>query len=196
MLTGQELKKLRNKQIVIQNSLYVLCVILITLCLIKVNSLKEFSLMTGAICLISLVMSLITRKRGEFIEIIVPAMKPLFEYEREKLGVEYKKLKKRQIVCLVILTVMMFFEGIIFPNNGAIVHGMPVLYYWLPMSLLMFVVLNISSYFHIKKVDKSNLEELKGYANRTMLYGIITGIVLGGLTMMLIIVAVIFREAL
>ncbi|MDR3585454.1 MAG: hypothetical protein P4L59_09035 [Desulfosporosinus sp.] len=195
MLTGQELKKLRNKQIVIQNILYVLGVILVTLCLMKVNSFKEFSLMAGVICLISLIMSLITRKRGEIIEIIVPAMKPLFEYEREKLGIEYKKLKTRQIVCLVILTVMMFFEGVIIPNNGVIVHGKPVLYYWLPMSLLMFVVLNISAYFHIKKVDKSNLAELKGYADRTMLYGVIAGIVLGGLTMMSIIVAVIFMQA-
>ncbi|SPF43926.1 conserved membrane hypothetical protein [Candidatus Desulfosporosinus infrequens] len=148
--------------------------------------------MAGAICLISLIMSLITRKRGEIIELIVPAMKPLFEYEREKLGIEYKKLKKRQIVCLVILTVMMFFEGIIIPNNGIINHGKSILYHWLPMSLLMFVVLNISTYLHIKKVDKSNLEELKGYANRTMLYGVIAGIALGVLTMMAIIVRVIF----
>lgn len=191
-MMDQDLKKLRNKQIVIQNIMYVLIIILIASLLIFVKSLKAFSFMAAVICLSSFIISLIMRKRGELVEIIVPSMKPLFDYEREKLGVEYWKLKNRQLVSQALLTVMMVFQGIITPNNSPIAYEKPDLYFLLPIALVMFLILNISAYFHIKKVDKGNTVELKGYANRTLLYGILGGIVLSGLIFIVIIASVVF----
>lgn len=181
MLTGQDLKKLRKQQIIIQNMMYVLIILLVASSFIFVQSLKAFSFLAGAICLSSFIIGMITRKRGELIEIIVPSMKPLFDYERDKLGVEYWILKKRQLVIQALLTVMMVLQGIMIPDTNSTVNGRPDLYVLLPMALIMFAVFNISSYLHIKKVDKSNTIEMKGYANKTLLYGIIGGIFLGGL---------------
>jgi len=95
-------------------------------------------------------------------------MKPLFDSERDKLGVEYWKLKKRQLIIQALLTAMMVFQGVSIPDNNSSAYGKPDLYVLLPIALIFFAVFNISSYFHIKKVDKSNTE-LKGYANKIML---------------------------
>jgi len=191
LLIEQDLKKLRFKQIIILNIMYVLLIGLVAIFLIFIKSLKYFSFMAGAICLSSFIIGMIIRKRGELMEIIVPSMKPLFDYERDKLGVEYWILKKRQLIIQALLAVMMVFQGITISNNNLSVYDKPNLYILLSIALLMLAVLNISSYFHIKKVDKSNTE-LKGYANRTMLYGIIGGIVLGTLITFAIIASVAF----
>jgi len=192
LLAEQDLKKLRNKQIIMQNILYVFSIALVAVLLIFVKSLKVFTFMAGAICLSSFIVGMITRKRGELIEIIVPSMKPLFDYEREKLGVEYWKLKKRQLIIQALLTVMMGFQGILIPSNNLSVYDKPNLYVMLPIALIMLVVINISSYFHMKKVDESNTD-LKGYANRIMLYGIIGGIVLSVLITFTIFTVVIYK---
>ncbi len=189
MLLEQELKKLRDKQIILQNIIYVFSVGLVGIFLIFVNSLKAFSFLAGAICLSSFLIGMISRKRGELIGIIFPSMKPLFDYERDKLGTEYWKLKKRQLIMQALLTILMFFQAITIPY-GISVSEKPNLYVLLPMALVMLVVLNISSYFHIKSVDKSN-SELKGYANRTLLYGIIGGIVLSGIITFAIVASVV-----
>ena len=60
MLLEQDLKKLRNKQIIIQNIIYVLSIVLIAIFLIFVKSLKAFSFMAGAICLSSFIIGMIT----------------------------------------------------------------------------------------------------------------------------------------
>lgn len=187
----QDLKKLRIKQIIIQNIIYVLSFGLIAIFLIFEKSLKAFSFMAGAICLSSFIVGMITRKRGELIGIILPSMKPLFDYERDKLGVEYWKLKNRQLIIQALLTVMMVFQGILIPANHSSGYEKPDLYVIWPIVLIFFAVLNISSYFHIRKVDKSKTD-LKGYANRTMLYGIIGGIVLSGLITFVVLAAVVF----
>ncbi|EGW38279.1 hypothetical protein DOT_3869 [Desulfosporosinus sp. OT] len=93
-MVEQDLRKLRKKQIIIQNITYVFGIALIGIVLIFIKSLKAFSFMAGAICLISFIIGMITRKRGELIEIIVPSMRPLFDYERDKLGIEIGKSKR------------------------------------------------------------------------------------------------------
>ncbi|MHB8126974.1 MAG: hypothetical protein ACYDEJ_15320 [Desulfitobacteriaceae bacterium] len=191
MLIEQDLKKLRYKQIIIQNIMYFLLMGLVAIFLIFIKSLKAFSFMAGAVCLSSFIIGMIIRKRGELIEIIVPSMKPLFDYERDRLGVEYWILRKRQLIIQPLLAVMMFFQGITMPNNTLSVYDKPDLHILLSIALLMLAVLNISSYFHIRKVDKSNTE-LKGYANKTMLYGIIGGIVLSGLITFTILASFIY----
>ncbi|ODA41338.1 hypothetical protein DSBG_1948 [Desulfosporosinus sp. BG] len=115
----------------------------------------------------------------------------MFDYEREKLGIEYWKIKKRQLFIQALLPVMMVFQGILISDNNSAVYERPDLRVLLPFALIVLVVMNISSYCHIKKIDKSN-PELNGYANRILLYGIIGGIVLGGLITFKIVASVAF----
>ncbi|EGW38278.1 hypothetical protein [Desulfosporosinus sp. OT] len=86
---------------------------------------------------------------------------------------------------------MMVFQGILISDNKAAGYERPDFRVLLPLALIMLVVMNISSYCHIKKIDKPNTE-LKGYANRIILYGIIGGIVLGGLITFRIVASVAF----
>jgi hypothetical protein len=86
----------------------------------------------------------------------------------------------------MLVAVIMVFQGITISTNNISVNHKPDLFILLSIALLMLVVLNISSYLHIKIADKSN-SELKGYANKTMLYGILGGIVLSGLITFIIL---------
>jgi len=98
------------------------------------------------------------------------------------------KLKKRNVIIQALLTIMMFLQGVSIPYGNSSVNGKPGLYIFLPIALIILAVLNISSYFHIKNVDQSSTN-LKGYANRTMLYGIVGGSVLGGIITWTIVIS-------
>jgi len=192
-LEEQVLKNLRRKQFVLQNLLAIATLTVIGILCSFIESIKTFCLLGGAICLSYIIVGVLNRKRGEFMGLIVPSLKPLYAYEHEKLGIEYSKLRIRQLIILIILAIYMFYLGIITPHNHLLIYGRTAFYYFLPSALMSFVVSNISFYKRVKKVDESNAEELNGYANEILINGIMVGILFGVILIGLAIVLLVFN---
>lgn len=186
----QVLKNLRRKQIVLQNIAAILSLTVTGILCSFIKSINTFFYLGGAICLSCIIIVVLNRKYGEIKGLIVPSLKPLYAYEHEKLGVEYSKLRKRELIILVILTIFMFYLGIITPHNHQLIYGRTALYYFLPGALMSFIASNISFYKRIKKIDESNAEELNGYANEILINGImigIFGVILVGVALVLLV---------
>ncbi|WP_088225555.1 hypothetical protein [Desulfosporosinus sp. FKB] len=171
------LKKLRRKQMLINYILSLFVLAITSIVCLQIKSLKTFCILAGAVCLCYIIIELMNRSHGEIIiGKLIPSLKPLYAYEREKLGIEYNKLKNRQLTFIMFFAVIIIYLGIVTPNSHPIGYGRSAFYYFFPSALMSLIVSNISFYRHIKKIDRSNTEELKGYANETLIEGTVIGI--------------------
>src|SRR5690606_12500599 len=175
ILDSAEIKMMRVKQILVTNG-----ILLITLPLIfSMIFFLEISMSTYFFILAFLVLIQAAAGvvRGYSTKSIIPIFEQVATYEKEKMGIEWKKQRKSSIVSSFIVSIVMFLNWLMSlesPSNMVELDFSFILI----ISVILIVLINIGLLVHIRKVDGSNSQQdMKGYTLKTNLIGIVIGIV-------------------
>lgn len=98
-------------------------------------------------------------------------MRTLMLYEREKMGTEWKAQQKVNAILQSFLIIMFLFQAWMMGNQPFYIEG-EFLYYVYIYIFTVFLV-NISTFIHNRKVDKSTAEEMKGYTKKMLLFSVL-----------------------
>ncbi|HHY73646.1 MAG TPA: hypothetical protein GX497_10590 [Bacillus bacterium] len=176
-MTSIELKKMRVRQIVASNILIVAAIVIYFVLITVLNiTYTQLFLALGVILLCQALIGLLKKdSTNSFISIF----KQVAIYEKEKMGAEWKKKQKSEVIWRFLLSSIMFFQSYLHSESKDKMAQMDLIY-MLFFAIFVIVLVNISLLFHIRKVDRSNTEEdLKGYTLKTNLKAVIIGIVSG-----------------
>ncbi|MDR6224969.1 hypothetical protein [Desmospora profundinema] len=96
---------------------------------------------------------------------VFPSMRELFHYEQEKMGPEWRKYHRVNAAGQVIVSLIFMLQTLLFSPVGT------VSFLWdgrviAILFLFLFVVVNVSMYFHVRKVDRSTRRGCEGLRNR------------------------------
>lgn len=110
-------------------------------------------------------------------------MRTLMLYEQEKLGTEWKAQQKVNAILQSFLIIMFLFQAWIMGNQPFYIKG-EFIYYVCIYIFTVFLV-NTSTFIHNRKVDKSTVEEMKGYTKKMLLSSILFTVIffIGGIAM-------------
>lgn len=112
---------------------------------LQIKSLKTLCILASVVCLCYIIIELLNRSLGEIImDKLIPSLRPLYVYEREKLGAEYNKLKNRQLAFIIFFAVIIIYLGIETPYGHQIGYGRSAFYCFFPGALMSLIVSNIS----------------------------------------------------
>lgn len=120
---------------------------------------------------------------------LFPSMKPLLDYEREKFGPEWEKNMRLQAKLNVILLIVFVLQALR-PSDNLPFDARFLLFY-IGLAVFMMILINVSHYFHVRKVDSGNSEALQGYTKKVLLLGIIGGLFVTGVIIVLIVLTII-----
>lgn len=163
----QQLKKLRKKQMIYTNLIYLLYMfIIVILIFIQASAMIVYSIL-GVIFLISPV-SLFFNKRPNPILQIFPGMKKLIDYERQKLGEISRKYFMAGAVLQILLSGFCFFQAMI-RGSVSFIEGIPW-WYLLMAAILLIYIGNLNLRFHIRRFDQKDAQALSVYAKDQALF--------------------------
>ncbi|WP_456274608.1 hypothetical protein [Bacillus sp. AK031] len=124
---------------------------------------------------------------------LIPVFGEVAQYEKEKMGAEWLKQQKVAIAFTFFFSVFLFYMAFATP--------LPEEYMQFSFKEIagfigfMIVVLNLSLFFRMRKVDRSvSPADFKGYTLRTNILAVLAGIGLGVLMVIFIIISVV-KEA-
>src|SRR5690606_9913910 len=174
ILDSAEIKMMRVKQILVTNG-----ILLITLPLIfSMIFFLEISMSTYFFILAFLVLIQAAAGvvRGYSTKSIIPIFEQVATYEKEKMGIEWKKQRKTSIASSFFVSIVMFLNAMMSLESTFEVDFSFI--FILIITAIVFVLINIGLLIHIRKVDGSNSQQdMKGYTMKTNLIGIVIGIV-------------------
>lgn len=105
--------------------------------------------------------------------LLFPYLEELDTYEKEKLGEEWNKMKKLNNIYMLIVGTVFILQGI---KNYPVIR-LEVSKITILGCFILIVLFNSSLFFHNRKVDKGNINSLKGYTRKRILFGIKIGLI-------------------
>lgn len=186
-MDNELLLKLRKRQYIFMNILILALFVLFFFFFDSPNFNRIFYIFMSGLIVVNIIRYIIKK---EITINFIPFMKPLVEYEKEKLGPEWVKMQKQNFIMQIILLVL-FLPKAFFPPRTVQFTINEKLTFYLPLLIILIVGVNIATYFHAKKVDKSNTEELRGYSTKNLVLGLVFGLVLAALITVVAIISVV-----
>lgn len=175
ILDSAEIKMMRVKQILVTNGILLITLPLIFSMIFFLEiSMSTYFFILAFLVLIQAVAGVV---RGYSTKSLIPIFEQVATYEKEKMGIEWKKQRKSSIVSSFLVSIVMFLNAMMSldsPSNMVEIDFSFILL----ITAIVFVLINIGLLIHIRKVDGSNSQQdLKGYTLKTNLIGIVIGIV-------------------
>ncbi|MCM3037026.1 hypothetical protein M3579_13740 [Bacillus pumilus] len=167
------LKKMRTKQIAVSNLIVGLLIIVFFMAIeiLKIQ-LTHFLFCLGIFMLLQAILGFIKKDKTKS---FIPILEKVAIYEKEKLGKEWEKEKRLDLVWKVVLSGMMFIQSFTFQNvDNTFSDVDPTLIIFL--FLMVLAILNISMLFRFRKIDRSTEGELIGYTKESNMMGIALGL--------------------
>ncbi|KOO50822.1 hypothetical protein [Priestia koreensis] len=173
-MTQPQLLKLRKFQFLFMNAIIaVLFLLLFSLIHIGIGMRNFFILMS--LLMIAQTMLLLFDKRP-LIYRLSKNMAKLLEYEKEKLGNEWRKQQKSQIIASVMVAIMFMMNANLM-DNRQLFTGFGDVWEYILFFVFMLGIVNIPLYYHVKKVDRQSTEELQGYTKSMYISSLVTAII-------------------
>ncbi|MDR7071609.1 hypothetical protein [Fictibacillus barbaricus] len=172
-----EVKKMRRKQFIVTNALLLTFIIIYFLIIPNLNVTSEqFFLILGMILLIQAIFGF---SRANTTKSFFSIFEQVAIYEKEKMGIEWKKQRKMNSLWILITSGLMFLQAYL--NRGLTGKVLQIDFRFMFIMFLFVVVLtNISLILHVRKVDRSRTElDMKGYTYKSNVMAIIFGICSG-----------------
>ena len=123
-----------------------------------------------------LIQATVIWSKGYSTKSFIPIFEKVAIYEKEKMGKEWKKQRKSMWISNYLFSGLFFFQFYLNRNYSAseIEFDLP---FMVSLILLLLGLMNVSMYFHFRKVDKATTElDLKGYTWKMFGTSIILGI--------------------
>ncbi|WP_416730011.1 hypothetical protein [Fictibacillus sp. JL2B1089] len=185
-MTLDEIKKMRRQQFILMN---VLLLILVTFYLIVIQVIgvtsSQFFLTLGVVLLIQSVIGFV---RINSTKSLFSIYEKINLYEKQKMGVEWKKQRKMSYIWMFITSSFLFMQAYLNRDISGDFFKFDIRY----MVLMLIFILglsNLSLFIHVKKVDSSkSAQDLKGYTRKTN----ITAVLLGAVSAIILIFITLF----
>ncbi|MCP3030111.1 hypothetical protein LF817_02015 [Halobacillus sp. A1] len=180
-----EIKLMRKKQFLTTNILFssMMAAYFIFISVVPLTF-RVLFLSLGCLFLLQTIYGYIKKSSGS----PIPIFKKVEAYEKEKLGKEWDVQKKVDSGINLFLSGFMFFQAFFIMRETTRVNIdyqiMAVLY------IVFLLVVNLSLYFHVKKIDGAESGELQGYTKKSNVYGVLFGILLAAVLFLLLIMYV------
>lgn len=175
ILDSADIKMMRVKQILVTNGILLITLpIIFSMIFFLEISMSTYFFILAFLVLIQAAAGVV---RGYSTKSLIPIFEQVATYEKEKMGIEWKKQRKSSIVSSFLVSIVMFLNAMMSldsPSNMVEIDFSFILL----ITAIVFVLINIGLLIHIRKVDGSNSQQdLKGYTLKTNLIGIVIGIV-------------------
>lgn len=118
--------------------------------------------------------------------ILFHSLKPLLEYERNKLGAEWEIMERRNSIGVVILLIIFTLQAML--PSTRLPYNLKNLQFMIAFSVFLIILVNVSHYFRVRKIDLSEAETLKGYADRDLTFGVVGGLIAGIIVLGIVVV--------
>lgn len=108
-------------------------------------------------------------------------MRRLQEHERQKLGPEWKKVRKTNAIATLFLSIMLMLQFLLsLPAREHVqsFDNVDLAPFFLFLILFLMIVVNVGLYMNMRKIDQKSTEELAGFTKKEFLFGLFVGIVL------------------
>lgn len=174
-MSTEELWKLRKKQLVWMNGgLIVSLGVYVTLLTMDI-SMDAIQFWVGLFLLISGTVSVVVKRELLY---LLPSLKKLMDYEKEKLGDEWNR--SRLTASFMQIGLGLFFIILNFPpfTGEPFAQSRIIFLFIIGLFILIGIIANISLLFGYRKMDRSTKEQLKGYTFKGVLIGFLIGIML------------------
>lgn len=188
----QRLKSLRKKQMIyLSISTSIITVILFLLIKLNISISKLFLLFSLLQCIS--IFSFVKWKAPSPISLLSREMRELIDYEKRKMGSEWNKQQRINLISNIFVLVMFLFQAFIHWNDGPFTQEIHFsLYGYLIFYFSIMALVLILQYFYNKKVD--NTDDFSGFARNSTLVGIGIGIFLSYVIFILLIVIVVIND--
>ncbi|HWP95470.1 MAG TPA: hypothetical protein VN426_01330 [Syntrophomonadaceae bacterium] len=192
-----ELRRLRRKQVIMQTVLMLAGSLAIIMGMIFLRwPMDSLFALVIVMNLLSVIINYVRKEDCGLFYLLFPSMRPLREYEKEKLGNEWAYIEKQNRVSGGIVIVMFAFMIVM---NHFFIHK-PA--YFLPSDLKLLIPLTLGivvfsivySHFYYRKVDFSTSQELEGLAGKVLVSGIISGALLAGVFIVITVLVAVLIE--
>lgn len=171
----KELMNMRLKQVAVLNGMLLTAMILyFMITKLFTITFAHFYLVLGVWVLIQGVFGLV---KGDSTKSIIPILEKIAIYEKQKMGNEWYKQRKVSYIWNIVFSGFLFWQSYL--NWGYTERVFQIEMMFMTMiPLLLLVMLNVSLYIHIRKVDRANSQlEMKGYTLKSNLIAVVVGIV-------------------
>ena len=189
----EAVKKLRKRQLILTNillllilSLYFFIVLVFALSTVQMNTIV-------AVCLFLYALYGYVRKNKA--TSFIPTFEKVAIYEKEKMGEEWNKQRKTNVVSLFILSGIMLLNAFISQGIEDAALTIELLPPILILLVIIVLVTNVFLMIHIRKVDRSRSQtDFAGYTLQTNLIGIVASIGIVFVMFILILLYFIFID--
>lgn len=182
------LLKLRKRQYILMNTI-ILALFILFLFFDSPNFNRIFYIFMSALMIINIVNYI---KKKEITMNFIPFMKPLVEYQKEKLGPEWGKMQKQNFIMQIVLLVL-FLPKIFSAPTPVQLTIKEKLSFFIPILIILLLAVNIGTFLYARKIDQSDTEKLSGYAKKNLVFGLVFGFALAALIIAVGIIWVIFQ---
>jgi hypothetical protein len=186
-----QVRRMRTRQAVAMNAMIV---VLTGILIVVINffpfTLRQFFVFLGVFGIAQSLYLILNRKSPRS---IIPIFGEVAKYEKEKMGKEWVKQQKVSIAFTFLFSLYLFFLAFStpLPEEYMQFSFMEIIGF---MGFLL-VILNVSLFFRMRKVDRSmSPDDFKGYTMRTNILAVLSGIGLGVLMVIFVIISVV-KEA-
>lgn len=168
MIEESRLATLRKKQIVYSNILYITyMVIIFGLISVRLSAPVLYGILGGFFVIVPIILYFI--KINNPLILLFPQMKEIFQYEKEKLGENWRRYYTSGFLMQVALGIFFIVQAFFRAGDGAFIDGIPM-WYFIVTPIVMLVIGNVNLRFHIRRMDGKTVEQLKDYAYDKMLF--------------------------
>ncbi|MED4531805.1 hypothetical protein [Metabacillus fastidiosus] len=171
-----EIKKMRTKQIVVTNGLLLSALILYFILVSYLHiTFTGLFLILGAIILIQAIASIL---KGDSTKSFIPIFEKVANYEKEKMGIEWRRQRKMSYIWNILLSGWMFLQSY-WSRDSSDPISIDVT---LTILFIIFItaIINISLITYIRKIDRSTSgSDIKGYTWKSSLIAVAVGLGFG-----------------
>ncbi|KAB2950793.1 hypothetical protein F9B85_13935 [Heliorestis acidaminivorans] len=173
-----EIRKIRTSQIITINTLFLLFLVTFIpiVTLLKLTT-SQYFFITASIILINTLYDFLKNSPTKS---IFPILEKVAIYEKEKMGDEWCNSRRRSMFMNLFLGLLFLFQSYFSRHQTA-----PPFQFdqfnsgFIMISVIFaFILLNTGLLMHIRKIDKSETQELRGYTRQKTLLSIVMAVVL------------------
>ncbi|MGG3801837.1 hypothetical protein [Metabacillus fastidiosus] len=129
----------------------------------------------GAIILIQAIAGIL---KGDSTKSFIPIFEKVSNYEKEKMGIEWRRQRKMSYIWNILLSGWMFLQSYWSRDSSD-----PILIdFTFKILLIIFIIaiINISLIMHIRKIDRStSVSDIQGYTWKSTLIDVVVGLGFG-----------------
>lgn len=182
------IKKLRKRQIILINLLllFILSVYFTVVMTIFMTS----SQMNAIVGVIIFFYGLYGYVRKDKPTSFIPTFEKVAIYEKEKMGDEWNKQRKTNVISLFILSGIMLLNAVITSGGGSPAFTIDIFPPVLILVVVVILVMNLFTIIHIRKVDRSKSKaDFAGYTLNMNIISIAVGI---GITIVSVVLIILY----